>query len=104
MNADDIVVTLKSQLADLSPLRKLQGAIVNELKRRKVFQEKECPVWNKGTVVQMVKELVENEATSQFTKEAIKEAEGQIKENPTLLVHKIIRHFQNLFEVKSVEG
>lgn len=104
MNADDIVVTLKSQLEDLSPLRKLQGAVIGELKRRRMFAEKDYPIWSKANIVEMVKELVENESIEIVNKETIKEAEEQIKGNPSLLVHKIIKHFQTLFEVKSVEG
>ena len=84
------MVTLKSQLEELSQLKKLQvtdiffvifieiskTTLITELSKRK---DKSENTWNHNVIVKVIQELVSNESTVTLTQQVVKETESSIK-------------------------
>src|SRR4051794_18758957 len=76
--------------------------MVNELKKRKIHDKN--VVLNRPALLNMVRELIDQETTkSQVDTLAVEVAE-HMNGSPTAYITKIIKHIQNLFDIKTIEG
>jgi hypothetical protein len=108
-SVEEVIPTLQQWVVDLDELKKLrefQAVLTSELKGRpsQPGDRNVDGVWSTVRIATAIEELVATEKSIMAAKETYKTVDMILKTESDVLVTKIVRHFMQLFEVKSSEG
>eukprot|EP00002_Diphylleia_rotans_P023842 TRINITY_DN4699_c0_g1_i12.p1 TRINITY_DN4699_c0_g1~~TRINITY_DN4699_c0_g1_i12.p1 ORF type:complete len:854 (+),score=193.52 TRINITY_DN4699_c0_g1_i12:47-2608(+) len=93
----------KDQLVDLRILQNFKTSVVRELSTGS-SQDMGPRVLSTDQVVDRIRTLVALEGDLMLNRKVALSADISLSSDPEVLLHKIVLHFQKLFDVKSVEG
>eukprot|EP01084_Bolivina_argentea_P281945 482510_1 len=104
---DRVVPILKVWICELDKVAALttfRAKIAAILVKRTICKENGAQQLQLHQIVSQVRELVESEEYLLNSKECFSNAQKELIQNPNELCNRIIRHFQHIFSIQTIEG
>ncbi|KAK9820170.1 hypothetical protein WJX72_007055 [[Myrmecia] bisecta] len=99
-----VIAAWLSQLAELRQAQEIQQAVVRLLQARVGAVEGQPPPQAASEMVAQVRHLVDQERHSLQAADTIAAAKDLLQAQPEVLLHRIVAHFQHLFDCRQLDG